>query len=206
MSKNDQDTEQKIKEAARKLFQQKGFAATKTRDIAEAADINLALLNYYFRSKKKLYELIMVETMRSFFGGLLHVLNNENTSLKDKVSVIVKYYMDLLEENQNIASFIVNAVRENPEEYISQFGLFDKMKGSVFVSQFKDGLEKGEIPQINPFHFLLNLIGLIVFPFIVQPMITTVSKMPNESYILMLQERRKLIPLWVDSMLKVNKY
>ena len=38
-------TEERIKEAARKLFTQKGFAATRTRDIAEEAGINLALLN-----------------------------------------------------------------------------------------------------------------------------------------------------------------
>ena len=46
-------TEEKIIDAARKLFTQKGFAATKTRDIAEEAGINLALLNYYFRRSEE---------------------------------------------------------------------------------------------------------------------------------------------------------
>ena len=41
-------TEQKIIEAAQKIFTQKGFAATRTRDIAEESGINLALINYYF--------------------------------------------------------------------------------------------------------------------------------------------------------------
>lgn len=48
----DQSTEQKIIEAARTVFTKKGFAATRTRDIADEAGINLALLNYYFGSKK----------------------------------------------------------------------------------------------------------------------------------------------------------
>ncbi len=52
-------TEDKIKQAARKLFTKNGFAAVKTRDIAAEAGINLALLNYYFRSKKKLFEIII---------------------------------------------------------------------------------------------------------------------------------------------------
>lgn len=60
--KIDQTTEEKIKIAARKLFTRKGFAAVKTRDIAEEAGINLALLNYYFRSKEKLFKLIMEES------------------------------------------------------------------------------------------------------------------------------------------------
>ena len=37
----DISTEEKIKNAARIVFQRKGFAATRTRDIAEEARINL---------------------------------------------------------------------------------------------------------------------------------------------------------------------
>ena len=43
----DTTTEEKIKAAARVVFHKKGYAATRTRDIAEEAGINLALLNYY---------------------------------------------------------------------------------------------------------------------------------------------------------------
>ena len=66
--KTDLSTEEKIKAAARKVFTQKGYSATRTRDIAEEAGLNLALLNYYFRSKEKLFELIMAEKMQQFFG------------------------------------------------------------------------------------------------------------------------------------------
>ena len=49
---SDINTEAKIKAAARIVFHKKGFAATRTRDIAEEAGLNLALLNYYFRSTR----------------------------------------------------------------------------------------------------------------------------------------------------------
>jgi AcrR family transcriptional regulator len=49
-------TEERIKQAAVKVFQAKGYGAARTRDIAEEAGINLALLNYYFRSKERLFE------------------------------------------------------------------------------------------------------------------------------------------------------
>ena len=77
-------TEQKIKEAARKLFTQKGFAATRTRDIAEEAGINLALLNYYFRSKQKLFDLIMMENFRQFIGGLAANFTDETLTLEER--------------------------------------------------------------------------------------------------------------------------
>ena len=55
----DISTEEKILISASKVFTEKGFSGTRTRDIAEEAGINLALLNYYFRSKEKLFEQVM---------------------------------------------------------------------------------------------------------------------------------------------------
>ena len=52
INENKESTESKIKDAAKIVFHKKGFTATRTRDIAEEAGLNLALLNYYFRSKK----------------------------------------------------------------------------------------------------------------------------------------------------------
>jgi AcrR family transcriptional regulator len=204
MSEKDQDTEQRIKQAASKIFHQKGFAATTTRDIAQASDTNLALVNYYFRSKKKLYETIMLETLQSFFSDVVLVLNDESTSLKEKVSDAVNAYMDTLTENQNMAPFILNAVRENPVEYLARIGLLDRLKDSSFLKQFQESQIKGEIPPINPLHFMLNLLGLTVFPFIAQPMVSAVSGLTKDLYYDMIQERRRLIPLWIESMLRIS--
>jgi AcrR family transcriptional regulator len=204
MATKEKDTEQKIKEAARNIFQEKGFAATKTRDIAEAADINLALLNYYFRSKKKLFDLIMVETMQSFFSGIIKILNNEKTSIKEKIQDFVDNYIDFLSENPNVAHFIINTVRESPDEYVQKIGLLDLAKDSAFFKSFQDAVLKKEIPAINPLHLLLNLMALVVFPFIVQPMFTAVSGLPKEAYFEMMTERKRLIPLWIESMLSVE--
>ena len=204
MAGNELDTEFKIKEAARIVFQEKGFDATKTRDIAEAADINLALLNYYFRSKKKLFDLIMTETLQSFFSGVISVFNDEQTTLKEKVSIFVNHYIDLLTKNPNIAPFILNTIRNNPEEYITKIGMFENAERSVFLRQFQEGVLKGEIPPINPIHFMVNLVGLVVFPFIAQPMISAGVGIPKDNYFEILQERRRLIPLWIASMLSVE--
>lgn len=77
-------TEERIKAAARKVFHQKGYAGTRTRDIAEEAGINHAMLNYYFRSKEKLFGIVMMETMTYFFKGVSAILNDESTSLEEK--------------------------------------------------------------------------------------------------------------------------
>jgi len=47
----DKSTEEKILEAAKKVFVNKGMAGARMQDIADEAGINKALLHYYFRSK-----------------------------------------------------------------------------------------------------------------------------------------------------------
>src|ERR1700742_848899 len=91
-----ESTEEKIKEAARKLFTQKGFAATRTRDIAEEAGINLALLNYYFRSKQKLFDLVMMENFRQFLQGMTVNFLDETLTMEQRVARIVSDYIDFL--------------------------------------------------------------------------------------------------------------
>lgn len=203
MSK-EKDTELKIKEAARILFQEKGFAGTKTRAIAEAADINLALLNYYFRSKKKLYDLIMTETMQMFFGGVLKILNDEQTSIEEKIELFVNEYIDLLSQNPNIPHFILSNVRENPEEYVKRMGMLTEAKNSFFLQQFMQAAMEGKVPPINPVHFMLNLMGLVVFPFLAQPMIAATAGVSKKQYDEIIQERKRFIPLWINEMLKVK--
>src|ERR1700733_13708884 len=82
-------TEEKIKAAARKVFTQKGYAATRTRDIAEESGLNLALINYYFRSKEKLFDIIMVENMQLFVHSVIDLLNDTKTTLQEKIKVLV---------------------------------------------------------------------------------------------------------------------
>src|SRR6478672_4764053 len=92
----DISTEDKIKEAARVVFTQKGYAATRTRDIAEEAGINLALLNYYFRSKEKLFQQVMSENIQKLFGIILPIVNDASTKLETKIDLIATAYIDLL--------------------------------------------------------------------------------------------------------------
>ncbi len=53
-----QDVEKDIIESAKKLFIKNGFKGTTMRNIAVEAGVNLAMLNYYFRAKENLFDII----------------------------------------------------------------------------------------------------------------------------------------------------
>ncbi len=198
------DTEFRIKETARIIFQKNGFAGTKTRDIAEAAGINLALLNYYFRSKKKLYDLIMLETIHDFFGSIELVMNNESTTIYEKLVEFVNRYLDILSANKDMPMFIINEIKIDPHAFVSKIEVFKNVSDSVFVQQFKEEARIGNVPKINPIHLLMNLSSLVIFPFLASPLIEVVTHTSKSELEVIINERRRLIPLWIQSMLKVS--
>lgn len=198
--KGDESAEQKIIAAARKLFTQKGFADVKTRDIAKEAGINLALLNYYFRSKEKLFEIIMQENMKQFFTSIHQAINDEKTDLRYKMELLVNRYIDMLSQNPELPLFVLANMRNNPKRAELQ----SKFRESHFMKQITAAMKRGEIAQINPVNIMMNIVGLTIFPFIGRPMLQSAGGVDDKQFEELMQERRKLIPKWIEATLKVK--
>ncbi|MBI1307186.1 MAG: TetR family transcriptional regulator [Bacteroidetes bacterium] len=196
----DTSTEEKIKKAARIVFHRKGFAGARTRDIAEEAGINLALLNYYFRSKEKLFDIIMLESLKGFMQSMTSVFHNPDTTIFEKVDVMANRYIDLLKEEPEIPLFIMSEMRHHPEKLIAEMKPRQFLMGSAFEQQFKAAVKTGEIKNVKMIHFIMNLLGMLVFPFIATPMLRSMTEMNDESWNSVLEERKKLIPQWIKLM------
>ena len=200
ISEKDPTTEEKIKEAARKVFQKKGYAGTRTRDIADEAGVNLALLNYYFRSKEKLFDLIMGETMQLFFQSMKGLINNENTTLDEKLQDLTNRYIDLLSTQPELPIFILNEIQMNPKWLSERMGLQQVVIGSFILKQFRNDLNIKDIPDSALLQLIVNIIGLLVFPFIGKPLLKEIFNLSDEQFQAMMNDRKKMIPIWVQSM------
>ncbi len=201
--KIDATTEEKIIEAARKIFTQKGYAAARTRDIAEEAGLNLALLNYYFRSKEKLFDIIMLETLQQFMTGMKNLLSIENTSIEEKIAAIVSNYIDMLIKQPDLPLFILSEIKANPKKLIAKMGIRDFLMNSYFLKQFKEGVKAKKLPPLDPLHFIMNIVGLTVFPFIGSQIIQSIGDINQEQFNKLMEERKKLIPQWIKGMIQI---
>ena len=77
-----------------KLFGEKGFEGTSVREIASGAHVNLAMINYYFGSKEKLFESV-VEYKASYLKGVFEELVNNKSLLQiEKLYVVIDSYID----------------------------------------------------------------------------------------------------------------
>jgi AcrR family transcriptional regulator len=192
--------EERIKEAARKLFTQKGFAATRTRDIAEEAGINLALLNYYFRSKQKLFDLVMMENFQEFIKGITINFTDETMTFDQRIERIVVAYVDMLIRLPDLPMFILNEIKGNPSKIAAKLqGELAPMRQNFFkqlIASNKEGKT-----NLEPFHFVANLVGLTVFPFIARPILQRVTGVTEEQFEQYMQDRKELVPIWIKAML-----
>lgn len=195
MSELDPSTEEKIKEAARIVFTKKGYAATRTRDIAEEAGINLSLLNYYFRSKEKLFHQVIMEKVQQIFGVLFPILNNEHLSLDEKIDLIVENYVNLLTENPDLPIFVFSELRNHPQLFEGKINL-NLIKDSSFIKQLRE-----RRPDINPVQFIVSIFGLTVFPFLAKPMMFATNMANEKDFAALMNQRKILVPKWVKSIL-----
>ena len=203
-SPGDGNTEEKIKKAARVVFHQKGFAAARTRDIAEESGINLALLNYYFRSKEKLFQIIMFETITGFMENIVIVFNDEKTTFVQKVELLAEQYIDLLRREPEIPVFLMSEVRRHGATALEKLPVAKAILQSTFIRQYTAAAAKANAARANPLHFLMNLMGMIVFPFIGSPILKLAGGITDHQFDKLMQERKKMIPVWIAAILKAK--
>lgn len=196
----DSSTEEKIKAAANAVFTKKGFSGTRTRDIAEEAGINLALLNYYFRSKEKLFDIVMMDNIQQFLTGIKGLLNNEALSLTEKVTLVAENYINLLRTQPDMPLFILSEIRSNPEKLANNMNVKEILLKSHFYRQLHEALNG----KVNPLHFIMNIISLTVFPFVASPLLKVIGDLKQDDFDKMVEERKKMIPVWIDAMIKTH--
>ena len=55
--------------------------------------------------------------------------------------------------------------------------------------------------KINPMHFLVNFLSLTIFPFVTSPVFKKFGIFDEQSFEIFIEERRKLIPIWIKTLL-----
>ncbi|MCE1187865.1 MAG: TetR/AcrR family transcriptional regulator [Ignavibacteria bacterium] len=193
------NTEEKILEAAKKVFTRNGYAAARMDEIASEAGINRALLHYYFRSKDKLFQLIFEERFEQFFSGVAAILSSDKTIFQ-KVTSLVEHELNTLIKHPDIPIFVLNEINRNPDFIIQRmktsninvhqiFGLLD--------TQLKAEAAAGIIKELPVVSFFFNVMGLCIYPFVARNLISALVKMPKNETLELLRNRKEEITRFI---------
>jgi AcrR family transcriptional regulator len=162
------DKQQNILQVAEKLFAEKGFDGTSIRDIAKEANVNIAMISYYFGSKEKMLEALVLSRMADL-KILLTNLAKETTSPLEKIEKLIELYVSRICNNRGIYKIMYFEL--NTQQRLKSMEVFSEIKKSNLEQIAKiitEGQEKGMFSKkVNTtlipttivgtfFHFNLN--------------------------------------------------
>ena len=190
---SDNKTEQKIIEAAEIVFHEKGFDGARMQEIADKASINKGLLHYYFKSKDALFDAIFNMAIKKMSGSINSILKMDIT-LEEKINLIIDSYMNLLLRNSSLPRFVITELNKDSDRFIKKY-----LSGEInnvfvnFINSVQKEIDAGKIKPIDPKHLFMNMISMILFPFIGKPMIQVLIGVDNKEFNKLIQERREHI-------------
>ena len=199
--KKDLSTEEKILNAAKKVFLTKGMDGARMQDIADEAGINKALLHYYFRSKDKLFEQIFMEVVSGVLPRIFAILESE-TTLFQKIELFCNEYISQLIQTPYVPIFILNEINRQPKTFLKK--VLGKRKPPIgkVVAQIEKEIKAGVIKRIGPLQLMMNTLSLCIFPFLACPMIQLITGMDNKEFNGLMEQRKKEVPQLIIQSIK----
>jgi AcrR family transcriptional regulator len=194
-------TEQRIFDAAHEVFVQKGMDRAKMQEIADRAGINKALLHYYYRSKEKLYEMVVRAVMNQAIPVIRGLVESE-APLEDKLRNLIDFYVDLLSRNPFVPVFIMTEINRHPDHFFDSIMPKDLPKPEVFLKQVEEAIASGRIRPIKPQHLLMNVLAMCIFPIVAKPMMRVILGMSAEEMKQFYAERKAQVTEFVFAALR----
>jgi len=188
MKNKDQNAEQVILIAAAEIFQSKGLAGSRMQEIADKAEINKALLHYYFRSKQLLFEAVFKSALGQLAPEISKIFNAD-LSITEKITQFVAHYIPFVNKNRFLPVFIIQELNNNPEFADQFFSTNSLPQTEKFREQLLDAAEKGEIRRIDPDQFVLDLFAVVVFPFVGLPLMKNLLQKDDQGFDDLIQDR-----------------
>lgn len=146
------DKKEKILQAAIKLFSLNGFENTSMRELATEADINLAMINYYFQSKERLLEEVIKFKGRRMLDFFHTISEDESLSLMDRVDQIIDVHLDYVFNdgksfNKMMYRELMLGHRENVCKLIESDIFFKGNK--LFCDLIQRGIDEGIFQNVD---------------------------------------------------------
>lgn len=152
--------EERITNAAEKLFAQEGFAATGMRAIAKVARVSIGAIYHHFKSKDEILERIVCGEIERR-QHLLARLQEEGLPLQEQIKRIVEMHFSLLAEKKDTARLFFRE-RFDPSP-AAKGKVQDLYRDLVFriAEIIEEGISAGEVRRCDPLLTAYTLLGMV---------------------------------------------
>ena len=193
--------EQLILEAANKVFKEKGYDGTTVQDIADVANTTKSMVNYYFRSKEKLFGIVFKAQFQEFYGVTIGIIKSD-LPLHDKIVKVVEHDTENILKFPLLPIFILNEINRNSSIVFSLISNLSSDALDTLDKQINREVRNGKIKKISAIDLLTNVRSLTVFPFLLKGLQMKSLKLTEEQMNFKLKARKKMIVELVWNSLK----
>ncbi len=190
---NNKTNEQTILEVAERLFLEKGFAMTSITEIAKVAGCNQALVNYYYRSKEKLFAAIFEKKLTLFFSEWVYA-SDEDLSFNEKLKQRIEAHFNMLEANPQLPFLIFNELITNENRLnILKEKLNDlpKMALKAWETELQNEIDKGNIRPTTIVDLVITIISLNAMLFIEKPIFKSLYAFTDRNFEQFIEQRKQ---------------
>ncbi|MDB5191090.1 MAG: regulatory protein TetR, partial [Segetibacter sp.] len=191
MPVKDCKTEQHIKDTAKHIFLVEGRMLATTQDIADAAGVNRTLLHYYFRSRDALFDMVFKEALTKL-RERIHQVIGSSVVFREKIENMVNVFYEELTESPYLETFIALQLNQDRTKYEELFTRLPGGKERVknFLKEIQQEMEKGNIPEMKPINYFINLFALMAYPYVAKPIYINMFDLTDASFNKLLPERK----------------
>ena len=201
---NTSEVQQRILDSAKDLFITNGYKGTSVRDIAAASDTSVAMVNYYFRSKYNLFEIIFEDAFDILAERVFSTITSD-LPFFELIEIWINSYYEVLLEHPYIPIFILKEINQDPKRLMSRF--MKREPYNIYWSinkRINEEVAMGHIKDTPVPDFLLNIISLCVFPFMFRNLATTLTSVSNEEYNKVLETHKSYVVEFIINALKTE--
>jgi len=186
------DTEREIFDAALQVFAREGRHGARMQAIADAADINKAMLHYYFRDKETLYEEILGYTMQRFMASFGESLR-EAPTFEETLRTFIDGYVEFVRSDEAAMRLMVQENLAGGSllgEHLREATKAGEAPPQILVETIAAAVEAGEIRPVDPQHTVLSVVSTCLFFFVAQPTVEIMHPTAGEDWTAFVEDRK----------------
>jgi AcrR family transcriptional regulator len=134
-----------ILDVAEELFAGRGYEGTSVRDIAQKAEVNVAMISYYFGSKEKLLENLILNRTERTSLVLADLTQDLHMDPWEKMERVVDYYVDRMLDNRNFHTIMSRQISLQQEAPITEMLIEVKRRNTKMIA---DIIREGQAKKI----------------------------------------------------------
>ncbi len=190
-------TKEKMLKAAVQLFQTQGYDRTSVRDIAAAANVNVALISYYFGGKKGLYEKLITEFLEGYLQVMSAVMRTSYASEKERLLSLIKALLIYQTSNHDVARMAHREMTLDSTVVRELMTIYSRKEKHDFEEVIRAGMKTGEFVRRPLDYVVIHLKTMITMPYLSPHYLYEIFQIsPSEANFV--ERYMKHLEQWVD--------